>query len=212
MVKKGVIFDLDGTLVDSYEAIAASLNAARAHFGFEAQPVPEVRRHVGWGLEVLMERSLGAERVLEGVRVFRERYREIFIALTRLMPGARETVATLAGRGYRLGVATNKPEVFSRQLIDELGLGRFIAVVRGAKDGVRLKPEPDLVLAVLSELGLAPAEAVYVGDMGVDIATARAAGLDVLLVATGSQTAAELEAAGAPHVMLTLAELAAILA
>ena len=207
MVKRGVVFDLDGTLVDSYQAIALSLNAARAHFGLEALAAGEIRAMVGWGLEVLLERNLGAARVSEAVAVFRARYAQVFREHTRLLPHVAETVAALAERGYRLGVATNKPEVFSRELVAMLGLGRSIAAVRGATPGARLKPEPDLLLAALGDLGLAPGDAVYVGDMGVDVDTGRRAGVEVWVVATGSSSRAELEVSGAARVLDSFAEL-----
>ena len=96
--KRGIVFDLDGTLIDSYGAIAASLNSARRHFGLAELPEEEVRRMVGWGLEVLLERSLGAERVAEGIKIFRGHYARVCVSGTRLLPGAERTLRELAGR------------------------------------------------------------------------------------------------------------------
>jgi phosphoglycolate phosphatase len=209
--KRAVVFDLDGTLIDSYQAIAASLNVSRNHFGLPELELDEVRRMVGWGLEVLMERSLGPVRVAEGVRLFREHYARVYEQLTRLLPGAEPTLRELAARGYPLAVATNKPENFSRSLLHSLGVGDYVSSVHGARDGVRLKPEPDLLLEAVEALGVTRAEALYVGDMHVDVETASRAGVEVLLVPTGSTGPQELRRHHGPRVLAGLDRLLGIL-
>ena len=189
-----ILFDLDGTLLDSYDAITESLNAARAAYGLPPFLHDEVVRRVGHGLESLIAEALGAERVAEGVRTFRERYRQVSLVQSRLLPGVEGTVRELRARGYRLAVLTNKPAVFSRSILDHLGVGDLFPVIYGP-DRAPAKPDPQMVFRALSDLGCEPAEAVLVGDMIVDRDTARNAGIPFYAVPTGSQSRGELLAA-----------------
>src|SRR5262245_1424970 len=106
---RAIVFDLDGTLVDSYEAIAERLNAVRAHFGLEPWSLDEVRRAVGTGLPSLIRKNVGEARVDEGVRLFRARYRRVFREKTRWMPDVEPTLRELARRGIPMAITTNKP-------------------------------------------------------------------------------------------------------
>ena len=190
-----ILFDLDGTLVDSYDAIAESLNAARSAFGLSSYTRQEVIKMVGHGLENLMEKALGPDRVAEGVGIFREHYREISLPGTRLLAGVEATLETLRDRGYALAVITNKPATFSRKILDHLGVGHLFPVLYGP-DLAPPKPDPEMVSRSLSDLGFSPDEAVLVGDMRVDLDTARNAGIPFYAVATGSDSREDLAAAG----------------
>src|SRR5262245_26682676 len=138
---RGIVFDLDGTLVDSYEAIGDSLNHALAGLGRGPRGMDWVGEMVGRGLEVLIEAALGAgegagasaspEAIAEGVRLFRARYDEICVARTSLMPGVAGTLRSLRGRGYRMAVATNKPSYFASRLLDALEVGDCLDAVLG---------------------------------------------------------------------------------
>jgi phosphoglycolate phosphatase len=171
------------------------LNAARVSFGFSAYPREEVIKMVGHGLESLMEEAVGPERVEEGVRIFRDRYREISLAKSFLLPGAEKTLKTLHERGYRLAVLSNKPAFFSRRILDHLGVGHWIPVLYGP-DLAAPKPAPEMVFRSLSDLGCALGEAILVGDMRVDRDTARVAGIPFYAVATGSESREELLSSG----------------
>lgn len=196
-----VVFDLDGTLLDSYSAIQDSLNVVLRAMGMPAVSFEETRRRVGRGLDVLMAESVGAERMDEGVRLFREHYEKAGPESTRLLPGADEVTRALVARGTKLAVASNKPARFSRQLLDHLGIaGRFGAVF-GPDDGFPPKPAPHMVFMALALLGVKAADALFVGDMPIDILTARAAGVTVAVVPTGSSTREDLLDAG-PDVVL----------
>ena len=190
-----ILFDLDGTLLDSYEAIAESLNAARAAFGFTPYPRDEVVRMVGHGLESLMERALGLEHVPEGVRILRERYRVVSLPKSRLLPGVEPTLRELAARGYRMAVITNKPAAFSRRILEHLGVGDLFPVLYGP-DLAPAKPDPEMVFRCLEDFACEAREAVLVGDMLVDRETARSAGVPFFAVATGSESRENLLAAG----------------
>jgi phosphoglycolate phosphatase len=129
---------------------------------------------------------------------------------TRLLPGAREVVVALKGAGRLLGVCSNKKVAFTRELLDVFDLARFMDVVLGPDDVPRPKPAPDMLLAALHRLGVSPGQALYVGDMDVDVQTARAAGVSVWLVPTGSADRASLEAARPDRIVEDLRGVAAL--
>ena len=196
-----VVFDLDGTLIDSYAAIHDCLAEVLNAFGRPPVSRDETRRMVGHGLESLIARAVGEENVAEGVRLFRLRYAVVGIESTRLLPGAVEVTRALHEAGLLLVVASNKPAYFSRQILEHLRLLDRFRVVTGPDDGFPPKPAPDMVFVALATIGSKAPDALFVGDMPVDILTARAAGMPVVVVPTGSSTREELLAA-APDVVL----------
>ena len=205
-----VLFDLDGTLIDSYGAIAECFNHARVRLGLPALSEGEVRGMVGHGLESLMEQAVGAARRDEGVRLFRERYDVICEDRTSALSGVAETVAELHRKGIKMGVATNKPARFAVRILRALSLMPPIEVVRGPGNGLPPKPDPALLHDALSALGASPAESLYVGDMGVDVESARRAGLRVWLVPTGSCSREELLRSGGDGLLERFDELAGL--
>jgi 2-phosphoglycolate phosphatase len=193
---RGLIFDLDGTLIDSYAAIAASLNQARAAFDLSALADDQVRRKVGHGLERLIAELVGPNRIEEGVRIFHDHYAEVFSAMTDLLPGVREALAELSRRGYRMSVASNKPARFGRRILEELGLERLFDVVHGPDSVGRPKPDPAMLRACLQSMDRPAGDSVYVGDMPLDVESACNADVPVVLVAGGSSSREELLATG----------------
>ncbi len=204
---QGVLFDLDGTLIDSYAAIADSLNYALEAAGRPALPADEVRRMVGRGLESLLSDALDGHGVEQGVRHFRERYARIYTRDTHLLPEVAETVRALARRGYRMGVASNKPARFGRPILEQLGLAPPLQEILGPDLVDHPKPHPAMVRRLLEVLQLEPAQVVYVGDMPVDVETCRNAEIPCWLVSTGSATLEELESAGGDRVLLHFSDL-----
>lgn len=203
---RAAVFDLDGTLIDSYRAIHECLNTARAAFGHEPVTLEECRRMVGHGLDVLIARSIGAENAAEGVRLFRERYAVVGPEKTELLPEADAVTRELARRGIPMAIASNKPSRFSTQLLDALGLGSRFEIVLGPDSGFPPKPRPEMVFHALERLGASPADALFVGDMEVDVETARASGIAVAVLPTGSSTREELAVAGADYLLGGLSE------
>jgi HAD superfamily hydrolase (TIGR01509 family) len=130
---------------------------------------------------------------------------------TRLMPGAADALRRLHGRGLLQGLCSNKPVAFTRELVTFLGVADCLDVALGPEDVGRPKPAPDMLLAALSRLRVAAADALYVGDMVVDIETARAAGVAVWVVPTGSDERDTLARAGPGRILRDLHELAALL-
>lgn len=195
---RALIFDLDGTLVDSYAAIAGALNFVLRDRGLPARSDPEVRAAIGHGLSHLLGQFLRPEDVPAGVSLFEREYRRTFLESTVALPGVEPTVALLFERGFGLSVASNKPPQFSREILEHLRLSRYLTSVRGPESGIPPKPHPAMLRACLADLKVAPAAALYVGDMVLDVDSGREAGIPVALVATGSSPRRALEETGCP--------------
>ena len=205
---RAVLFDFDGTLADSYGAIAASVNHIRTHHGLPPLDEPEVCRHVGRGLVYLLEHTVPDVAIEAGVALYREHHPSIMRSGTQLLPGAAEVLEAVKRRGRLVAVCSNKPRVYTRALVDHLGLAPVVDEVLGPEDVNRPKPAPDMVEAALTRLQTDPADALYVGDMVIDIQTARAAGVCVWVVPTGSEERAPLVAAQPDRMLEDLNELA----
>jgi phosphoglycolate phosphatase len=195
-------------LGDSYPAITASVNHVRAAHGLPPLSEEEVRPHVGRGPAYLLEHTVpGADLAVDWPR-YRAHHPSVLESGTRLLPGAAEAVAALKARGLTVGVCSNKPRPFTRRLLDFLGLAGSVDLVLGPEDVPRPKPAPDMLRTALARLGLQPEQVLYVGDMVVDIDTARAAGVRVWVVPTGSEERARLEEARPDRLLRDLHELA----
>jgi phosphoglycolate phosphatase len=201
-----VVFDFDGTLGDSYPAITASVNHVRALHGVPPLPEGEVRRHVGRGPAYLLAHTVGSSTP-EDLAAYRAHHPSVLFSGTRLMPHAAETLAALHRAGKLLAVCSNKPVAFTRLLLDHFGLLPLFAAVLGPEDVPRPKPAPDMLLTALTRLRVPAGEALYVGDMVVDVETGRAAGVRVWVVPTGSDDRATLEAARPDRLLENLAGL-----
>ena len=208
---RAVLFDFDGTLIDSFPAIAASVNHVRSLRGLAPLSVPEVTRHVGRGAWYLLRHTVEGGELEANVAAYREHHPSVLRDLTRLLPGAKEALEALKARGVRLGLCSNKPVEFSRRLVQYLGVAELLDVVLGPEDVARPKPAPDMLLEAMRRLGCRPDEVLYVGDMTVDIETARAARARVWVVATGTDSAEVLDAARPDRRLAGLADLAGLL-
>jgi phosphoglycolate phosphatase len=204
-----VVFDLDGTLLDGYAAIGDALAHAMSSFGL-TPPTPAVLRGmVGEGLERLLEKAVGPERAAEGVRLFRERYPEVAIRLSHLLPDVPAVLDELARTGWRMAVASNKPAVFSRQILEAKGVARHFFEIAGPDAATPPKPHPAMLLRILTAAGIPSSDAFVVGDMEIDASLARAGGCRVALVPGGSRSPEELAAVDSDVVLGALRELPA---
>jgi phosphoglycolate phosphatase len=205
---RAVIFDFDGTLADSYAAIAASINHVRARYGLPPLEIGEVKRHVGRGAEYLIENTVGSHDVSGDLQRYRHHHPSVMRPLTHLLPGALDTLRAVREGGRRAGVCSNKPRPFTEEILKVVGLAEYVEAVVGPEDAARPKPAPDMLLLAMRQLGVTPEQTLYVGDMTVDIETARGAGVAVWVVPTGSDTLAALEAARPDRILGGLDELA----
>src|SRR5438132_5982978 len=208
---KAVISDFDGTLADSYQAITASVNHVRALHRLPPLPEPEVRKHVGRGPGHLLAYTVPGGDAENDLAAYKAHHPSVLRSCTRLFPGVAATLAALHQAGLRLAVCSNKLRPFTLELLDYFGLAALFQVVIGPEDAPRPKPAPDMLLAALSRLGVAKQDTLYVGDMTVDIATARAAGVTVWVVPTGSDDVIDLRAAHPDRVLESFRDLAALL-
>jgi phosphoglycolate phosphatase len=176
-----VIFDLDGTLVDSKLDLAHAVNATRAHMGLSLLEHELIYSYVGNGAPVLMRRAMGPEAAEEEVEraleFFLAYYREHMLDYTVLYPGVRETLEKLDNGKRRLAVLTNKPVRISGGILDGLGVGKHFFRVYGGNSFEQKKPHPIGVETLLRESGARKERALMVGDSAVDIRTARNAGI-----------------------------------
>jgi phosphoglycolate phosphatase len=208
---RAVLFDFDGTLGDSYPAITASVNHVRSLYGLPPLPESEVRRHVGRGAPYLLEHTVPAGSVEANAAAYRAHHPSVLRGGTRLMPGAADALRTLHERGLRLGVCSNKPVEFTKELLAYLKVASYVDVVLGPEDVAHPKPAPDMLREALFRLRLTTADALYVGDMTVDIQTARAAGVTVWVVPTGSDELETLRRAHPDRLLRDLEELPRLL-
>ena len=184
-----LVFDLDGTLIDSAHDLAAAVNAMLVRLAPGSGPLTdeEVRSFVGDGARKLLERGIlarGLELSLErALPVFLEAYRGCMLETTRLYPGVREALAALRAR-HALAVLSNKPGRMSRSILGGLGIADHFARIYGGDD-VPKKPDPAGLLRLLAELGVPPRETLMVGDSANDIRTGRAAGVRTVGVSYG---------------------------
>jgi phosphoglycolate phosphatase len=172
-----LIFDLDGTLIDSKLDLVHSVNAARNLMGLPNISGELVSSYVGNGAPVLMRRALGPDAsetdVVRALEFFLAYYREHMLDNTCLYPGVKEALDQMHESGSKLAVLTNKPVRFSRAIIDGLGLGGHFFQVYGGNSFEQKKPDPVGIEALLRESGVSRERTIMVGDSGVDIRTAR---------------------------------------
>jgi len=182
---KGLIFDLDGTLIDSYDAIYLGLEEVFSHFRTPAIPYHQLGQYLGGSLEDILKSLLPPHQVEPAKTIFRNTYRAIYLDKTSLLDGAREVIEELGRRPVQLAVASNKSGQFCRKLLSHLGIDSFFSTIVGVRDGLRPKPFPDMVYAVLRDLKLNRDEVIMVGDTVEDIKAGKAAGVDVYALGNG---------------------------
>lgn len=199
---RGCLFDLDGTLINSLEDMAASVNYALMERGYPVHTLEEYRYMVGSGVTLLCERALSPyARTPEQVRtlrqVFQAYYAEHGMDATRPYPGVNWMLQQLRALKMHMGVITNKPDQDAQRIVERtFGKGVFDIVI-GQREGRPMKPDPSVAFEAIEGMGIQPAECAYFGDSGVDMQTAEAAGARGVGVLWGYRTADELLENGA---------------
>ena len=208
---KGVIFDLDGTLIDSFHAIMEGFNSTLPHYGLNKLNISETKALVGLSLEDTFSDLLGKEHADEATSLFRKRYKDVYLEKTSPMPHANKTIEALNNDGYKIGVATNKHGGFSRNIIDHLGWSDAMLTVVGDGDIPSCKPSPDMIEKNLKDMSVSKDEVIFVGDSPVDMETGINAGVFTVAVPTGHHSGEMLKDAGAKALISDLSGLVAII-
>jgi phosphoglycolate phosphatase len=184
-----LIFDLDGTLIDSSLDIGISMNATLRHLNRPALDQRTINSHVGDGAGMLVKRALGesasADEVDEALRLFIEYYRQHALEHTKLYPGIRQVLDELRLGGHALSILTNKPVRISQDIVAALGLSDYFFRVYGGDSLPEKKPHPIGIETLLSEAATSPKQALMIGDSDVDVRTARNARIQVCGVTWG---------------------------
>ena len=197
-MKKLVIFDLDGTLLDTIADLAVATNHALKQLGYPTHKTEVIRTFVGNGINKLLERALPAnERTEENVMRMRTHFIPYYDAhnadLSAPYPGIVSLLETLQEKGLQLAVASNKYQEATAKLVEQYFPTISFIEVLGQRDGIAVKPDPIIVFDILKKTDVSKEEVLYVGDSGVDMQTAQNAGVDAVAVTWGFRPRTELE-------------------
>lgn len=204
-MKKLVIFDLDGTLVNSLEDLADSVNIALRTMHFNVHDVEEYRYFVGNGVMKLCERALPEENRSEEnlaalYSIFTERYADCCCNKTRPYDGISELLCRLKESGVLLAVASNKTHTYCLEIVSKLFGDNAFDAICGSDNGFAKKPSPDVIFDIMKRFGISQADTLLVGDSNVDIETAKNASVESVGCLWGFRTEHELLSAGANHI------------
>lgn len=204
MKYKAVIFDMDGTILNTLEDLKNATNYSLRQFGMPERSLEEVRMFVGNGIRKLVERAVPAgtpkEKIDQILDVFLEYYEIHSADNTSPYPGILELVEKLKKAGIKTAVSTNKADVPAQELGREYFNGIFDLII-GQQDGLKVKPAPDSVNKILSILDIQKKDAIYIGDSDVDVQTAKNSGLDFIGVSWGFRGREFLEKNGAKNIV-----------
>lgn len=194
-----IIFDLDGTLIDSSEDIAWSANRTLSAMGRAEMEPREIIGHIGWGVKPLLQKLMpdeSEERIAEARLRFLDFYGGHLVVKTRLYPGVEDTVGRFNEAGKKMAVVTNKPFGLAERILDSFGLRRFFPLVLGGDSLPNKKPHPEPIERAMRELSCRPERTAVVGDSPVDCEAGKAAGAFTVGVSYGFRGRGELAAAG----------------
>ncbi len=201
------IFDLDGTIINAYPAIISSFNFTMRKSGFKAQKPDIIKKHVGRGDINLLKPFVPKKALKKAIVIYRRHHMESLVREARLMPYARQILTFLGKSGVKMAVATNRPARFTRLVLKHLKIGHFFNKVLCTDRLKYAKPNPLVLNMLIRYFKISKSEAIYVGDMVLDVQTARRAGMDVLIVATGSSCMVELRKEKPTYLVKNLKEM-----
>ncbi len=190
-----IIFDLDGTLINAYPAVEETLNYTLQTFGCPPVDSQTIKRTVGWGDRHLVQMFVGEQHIDAAIEVYRAHHAAALLRGSSLLPGALKLLQTLKARGYQLAVASNRPKKYSLIVMEHLNILSFFDDVVCGDELRRSKPAPDILLRIFERLHCDAAQAIFVGDMVIDVETGHSAGVKTVAVTTGSCSLVELEKA-----------------
>lgn len=190
---KLIIFDLDGTLVNSYPAIICSVNSTLEKLNLRKQSPEAIRKAVGWGDKALLIPFVGNKRIKSALGIYRKHHKRSLRQRATFMPGAKRLLNYLHKKGYKLAIASNRPFRFSHILLRHLKIKRLFSYVL-CKDQIRFgKPHPSMLNKIIEKLKVNKQDVLYVGDMAIDVCTGRRAKIKTFAVTTGSSSLIELK-------------------
>ncbi len=214
---KACIFDLDGTLTDTLESLAFSVNETMKEIGMPQITEDQCRQFVGNGAKVLIEKTLRAagdenlNRFEEAFEVYGRIFDDNCTYKVKPYDGIPEMLHQMKERGMKLGVLSNKPDRQAVHVVSEIFGTDTFDIVQGQKEGVPRKPDPAAALSIAGQFGISPKEAIYIGDSEVDAATGKAAGMDTILVSWGFRPKEELREAAPEWIVDRAEEIMAII-
>lgn len=210
MSYKAVLFDMDGTLLDTLEDLCDSTNHALAQMGYPLRGIEEIRRFIGNGAEKQIRRAVpegtSEGKIMETLAEFRAYYQDHCQIKTKVYDGLLDVLSELKEKGVKMAVVSNKPDAAVKKLSREY-FGDRLDYAIGPSDGVRCKPYPDMAEEALKALGVEKKDAVFVGDSEVDVQTGLNAGLDVIAVSWGFRSREVVIEAGAKMIADDASEL-----
>ena len=214
---EAILFDVDGTLLDSIEDLTDSMNSTLNHFGFPTHGVERYKYFVGDGMENLVKRALpdsvGTDSAIvsESLQMMRQTYDHNWKNKTRPYPGIPELLDGLTDHKVKMTVLSNKPDYFIQKIVQELLPSWRFEIVMGERPSVPRKPDPSSAIEIAERLGIRPENFLYLGDTATDMLTANAAGMYALGALWGFRNAEELLSSGAKQLMRTPLEVLRLL-
>lgn len=208
---KLIIFDLDGTLVNAYPAIIRSFNYTMRKLNYSKQSATIISRAVGWGDKNLLKPFINLKDLKKALKIYRRHHKMSLLKDSRLFPGVFKVLSYLKKKGYKLAIASNRPTKFSWILIRHLGLERYFDYVLCADRLRHIKPHPEILNKIMQRFQVEPKQALYVGDMTIDVQAGKRAKVKTIIVITGSSTAWEIRRERPYRVIKRITELLRIL-
>lgn len=205
---KGVLIDLDGTLINHMMVIFRCFKYAAETLDYTAPTLEQVTRAVGGSVPVTASKFFEEKDLEKAISLWHEKFEEIYLEDVQLMPGAISLLENLQSRGIAAAVFTNKSGRHSRGICDALGVSKYLKFTLGTEDTPFRKPFPEFSEIALEKLGVKAAEAVMIGDSPFDIEAGLVVGMTSFTVPTGSHTKEELISGGTHHVFENLQEIA----
>ncbi|MDP2938555.1 MAG: HAD family hydrolase [Candidatus Omnitrophota bacterium] len=193
---KLIIFDLDGTLIDAYKAIAVSFNFTMQKLNLPQQSFHTIKKSVGWGDEGLLKPFVEKENLKKALLIYRRHHKESLKTKSRLFPFAKKVLEYLKKKKYILSVASNRPRKFSDIVLKSLKIKKYFNYILCADQIKRLKPHPDIIYKIMKRFSVKKEATLYVGDMTVDVEAGKRAMVMTIAVLTGSSSKKDLIKAG----------------
>lgn len=204
---KLVIFDLDGTLVNAFRAVCESLNYALGKKGYALLDQDLVTRSVGWGERHLVSKFVDEKDLEETLSLYREHHQVALLKGVDFLPSARQTLDALKQKGITLAIASNRPSFFTNIILKSLNVLEHFEMVVCADHVDQGKPHPDMILKILQDLKCDQNEAIFVGDMHIDIEAGTRAGVRSAIVLTGSCTEEDIKGLNPSYIIHNVGEI-----